>query len=273
MSAPIGTIVVKLGGRAMATEGALAALAVELRARAGTVVLVHGGGPEVSAWSERLGLVPRFHGGRRVTDEATLEVATAVLAGLANKRLVAALAAHGVDAVGLAALDGGLVRAVAHPDSAELGAVGAIAGVDPALVETLLASGRTPVIASIGAHHGLLLNLNADDVAAALAVGLGARALVLLSDAPGVVLDGRVVARLDPDRADAARAHADVKDGMGPKLEAAACAVRGGVGRAVIAAWNGPGTLAALLDGRADAGPAGTHVLSVLLPEEAEHGR
>lgn len=270
--APIAPIVVKLGGRVLAGEGALAALAADLAPLAGHVVLVHGGGPEVSAWSERLGLLPRFHEGRRVTDEATLEVATAVLAGLANKRLVAGLAAHGIDAVGLAALDGGIVSAVPHADSVTLGAVGAVAGVQPALLWALLSAGRTPVIASIGAHAGMLLNLNADDVAAALARGLGARALVLLSDAPGLVLGGRVVARLDPAAADAARAGAEVSAGMGPKLEAATNAVRGGVRRAWIAAWSGPGTLQALLAGTGTSAGS-TCITAEPVTEETPHGR
>jgi acetylglutamate kinase len=265
-----GPLVVKLGGRALEGEGALASLAADLAPWAGSVVLVHGGGPGVSAWSARLGLEPRFHAGRRVTDAATLEVAAAVLAGLANKRLVAALRGHGIDAVGLAALDGGTVACKPHPDAAALGAVGAIAGVEPALLRTLLAAGRTPVIASIGAgDDGALLNLNADDVAAALARGLGARGLVLLSDAPGLVLGGRVVPRLDPGAADAARAGSEVTAGMGPKLEAAASAVRGGVARAWIAAWSGPGTLPALLAGEG----AGTCVTREPVPVEAPDGR
>ena len=265
----LAPVVVKLGGRALAGPEALTALAADLAPLAGQVVLVHGGGPEVSAWSTRLGLVPRFHEGRRVTDERTLEVATAVLAGLANKRLVSALAAHGIDAVGLAALDGGMVTVRPHHDAVALGSVGEITGVKPALLLSLLSAGHTPVIASIGADGAALLNLTADDVAAALAQGLGARALVLLSDAPGLVLDGRVVARLDAAGADLARAGAHVTGGMGPKLEAATAAVRGGVDRAWIASWNGAGSLSALLAGAG----AGTCVTREPVNEEAPHGR
>jgi acetylglutamate kinase len=271
-------LVVKLGGRALAagdTPGALGELAADLAPLAGRVVLVHGGGPEVSAWSERLGLEPRFHAGRRVTDPATLEVAAAVLAGLVNKRLVAALAAHGVDAVGLAALDGGTAVTVPHRDAAALGAVGEVESIRPALLHALLAAGRVPVVASIGAHAGALLNLNADDLAAALAAGLGADTLVLLSDTPGLVLAGEVVARLDPAGADRARAGAEVTGGMAPKLEAAATAVRGGVGRAWIAAWQGAGTLGTLLAGEgAEGSPlAGTCIAPAASTAEAAHGR
>jgi acetylglutamate kinase len=266
---PNHPVVVKLGGRALDGPDSLAGLAADLGSLAGRVVLVHGGGPEVTAWSTRLGLVPRFHEGRRVTDEATLEVATAVLAGLANKRLVVGLAAHGLDAVGLAALDGGMVTAIPHREAATLGAVGEAKSVEPALLRTLLSAGHLPVIASIGAHGTALLNLNADDVAAALAIGLGAGALVLLSDAPGVVLGGKVVARLDAAAADAARHGSDVTGGMAPKLEAATAAVRGGVGRAWIASWSGPGTLRTLLRGEG----LGTCVSDEPVNQEASHGR
>src|SRR5207245_9215619 len=108
MSAPL---VLKLGGRALEAPDAAGELAAEVAALRVPVVIVHGGGVEVSAWCMRLGLAPRFVEGLRVTDDATLEVVAAVLAGLANKRLVAALRAAGVDAVGLAALAGGTVTA------------------------------------------------------------------------------------------------------------------------------------------------------------------
>jgi hypothetical protein len=151
----------------------------------GPLLLVHGGGAEASAWCARLGLEARCVDGLRVTDEPTLEVVTAVLAGLANKRLVAALRAADIDAVGLSALDGDVIEAVRHPDAARLGQVGAVGAVHPALLHQLMSHGRLPVVASIGALDGALLNLNADDVAGALAGGVRAETLVLLSDAPG----------------------------------------------------------------------------------------
>ena len=265
-------VVVKLGGRALEAPGAVDGLAADLAALAGQAVVVHGGGAEVTAWSARLGLAARFHGGRRVTDEPTLEVATAVLAGLANKRLVAALRARGVDAVGLAALDGGMVQAAPHADAAALGAVGTVTGIDPTLLAALLAAGRTPVVASIGAAEGALLNLNADDVAAALAPAMGAIALVLLSDTPGLVLGGRVVRSLDRAALDRALEGGEVTGGMRPKLEAAAAAVDGGTASAWIAEWMGVGTLARLLAG--EEGPYGTRIVATATTrEEPAHGR
>ncbi len=249
---PPGPVVVKLGGRALDGPDAARELARELARTPGGDVLVHGGGAEVSDWCSRLGIAPRFLEGLRVSDPATLEVAVAVLAGLANKRLVASLRAEGVDAVGLAALDGGTVEIAPHADAERLGAVGRVVAVHPRLLETLLAQGRTPVLASIGAAGGRLYNVNADDLAAGLAGALRARALLLLSDTPGLRLDGRVVPRLGGDGIAAALAHPDVKDGMRPKLRAAAAALDGGSQRVVIGAWSGPGTLTALLAGDGD---------------------
>ncbi|MCC6349499.1 MAG: acetylglutamate kinase [Candidatus Eisenbacteria bacterium] len=242
-------LVLKLGGRALETPGAAAEFAGALAALGRPAVLVHGGGAEVTQWCLKLGLETRFADGLRVTDAATLEVAAAVLAGLANKRLVAALRERGVDAVGLAALDGGTLAVRPHARASSLGAVGEVAGADPSLLESLLAAGRTPVLASLGAYRGALLNVNADDAAAALAAALGACDLLLLSDAPGLELDGAVVRELPAAAIARALARPEVGGGMRPKLRAAAAALAAGVGRAHIACWNGPETLAALLGG------------------------
>jgi acetylglutamate kinase len=248
-STPVTPVVVKLGGRSLEAPSASRELAIELAHLSGGSLLVHGGGHEVSAWCTRLGIAPRFLDGLRVTDPDTLEVAVAVLAGLANTRLVASLRDVGVDAVGLSALDGGTVEVARHPDASLLGAVGQVVAIHPQLLVTLLAQGRTPVLASIGAAGEQMLNVNADDLAAGLAGALRARALVLLSDTPGLKLDGRMVGRLEGHEIATALAHPDVKDGMRPKLRAAAAAIAAGVRQVVIGAWSGPGTIAALLAG------------------------
>lgn len=259
-------VVVKLGGRALEAPGALREFVLGLARLSRVTLLVHGGGAEVTSWCERLGLAPRFVDGLRVTDEDTLEVATAVLAGLANKRLVAALRAEGVDAVGLAALDGGTLVATAHPEARDLGAVGAIASLDASLLATLLADGRTPVLASVAADEsGALLNVNADDAAAAIAVAVGASDLVLLSDTPGLVLHGRRVPALAAGELAGTLARADVSGGMRPKLRAAGAALQGGVARVHIAAWGGPETLEALLAG--DGGGTMLHANGTLVEE------
>jgi acetylglutamate kinase len=248
-------LVVKLGGRALESPGALSEFAAELCAVAASpraTLVVHGGGGEVSAWCARAGITPRFHDGLRVTDAATLEVAAAVLAGLANKRLVAALRAHGLDAAGLSLLDGGIAQARRHAHAATLGEVGEIASVDPSLLFDLLSHGRVPVLASLGDDgHGGLLNLNADDAAAAIAGALRVRDLVLLSDAPGLLLEGTLVPTLDQSALERALEHPGVTGGMLPKLRAAWAALAAGVERVHIAAWQGSGTLSALLAGRA----------------------
>lgn len=241
-------VVVKLGGRALEAPGALPGFAAELARLSRPTLVVHGGGAEVSLWCERLGLTPRFADGLRVTDPATLEVAAAVLAGLANKRLVALLRTHGIDAVGLAALDGGMLMVKRHAHAAVLGEVGEVVSADATLLDQLLAAGRTPVVASLACDaEGALLNVNADDAAAALAAAIGASDLMLLSDAPGLKLAGEVVPRLSAHDLPATLERPEVEGGMRPKLRAAQSALQGGVTRVHIAAWSGTGTLAALL--------------------------
>ena len=246
---PLAPYVVKIGGRALEGE-ARAELARDVAAVAGRVVLVHGGGADVSTWCTRLGIEPRFHDGLRITDPATLDVAVAVLGGLSNKRWVALLADHGVRALGLCALDAGIADVVAHPQSAVLGAVGEVRAIDAAALRTLLDFGITPVLASIGACEGELVNINADDLASAVAGALATPALVLLSDTPGLVLDGAVVPQLDARGLGEALDHPQVKGGMRPKLLAAQRALESGTARVIIAAWNGPGTLSSLLTGK-----------------------
>ena len=247
--APVQPVVIKIGGRSLEAPGAPEELATEVASLSGEALLVHGGGRDVSDWCKRLGITPRFIDGLRVTDPETLEVAVAVLSGLANKRLVAVLREAGVDAVGLSALDGGMVEVEPHPDTATLGAVGLVRAVDPALLETLLLQGRTPVLSSIAAARGRLLNLNADELAAWLAGALKAHTLVLLSDTPGLRLDGAVVPTLAASELEETLRHRDVSGGMVVKLHAARKAIAQGVSRVRIAAWSGPGTLKSLIAG------------------------
>ena len=248
-----GALIVKLGGRALEAPGALEECASALRAAAATgraTLVLHGGGAEVTAWCQRAGIEARFADGLRVTDAPTLEIAAAVLAGLANKRLVAALRARAVDAVGLSVLDGGVVRARRHARTEVLGEVGEVESVDPSLLVQLLGAGRMPVLASLGDDGaGALLNLNADDVAAAIAAALPAGDLVLLSDTPGLKLGGEVVRDVRAHELPALLEHPEVTGGMRPKLRAAATSLAAGVRRVHIAAWQGPETLAALLAG------------------------
>lgn len=221
MSEPRVTI--KLGGIAGAHA---ASLEVVARRAPRATALVHGGGNEVAEWSRRLGIEPRTHDGLRVTDPATLEVVVAVLGGLVNTRLVAALRAAGREAVGLTGVDGGLLR-LRRRDPA-LGEVGEVVGVDPRILDAAIGAGDLPVVASIGADEGgAMLNVNADEVAGAIAAARGGL-LLLCTDVAGLMRDGRLVERIGPDQAEAMLADGSASAGMRPKLRAAVVAARAG---------------------------------------------
>ena len=216
-------LTVKLGGVAGRHAGPLQVVA---EFAPPNTVVVHGGGNEVAEWSRRLGLAPRTHDGLRVTDAETLEVAVGVLAGLVNTRLVAALAAAGRPAAGLTGADGSLLR-VRRRDPG-LGEVGQILDVDPSLLDTLTDAGITPVVASIGADAaGALLNINADEVAGALAAARGG-VLLLCTDVEGVLREDTVVDALDAAAAEAMLEDGSASAGMRPKLRAALVAARAG---------------------------------------------
>jgi acetylglutamate kinase len=190
-----------------------------------STVIVHGGGAEVADWSRRLGLEPRVHDGLRVTDSATLEVVIAVLGGVVNTRLVAALSAAGRPSVGLTGADGELLR-VRRREPA-FGEVGEVTGATTSLLDTLLGAGLLPVLASIGLHEGALLNVNADEAAGAIAAARGGL-LLLCTDVAGVMRDGSVLDRLDADAVERMLADGSASAGMRPKLRAALAAARGG---------------------------------------------
>jgi acetylglutamate kinase len=215
-------VTVKIGGVAGQHAGSLAWLASHAPKE---TVIVHGGGNEVADWSRRLGLEPRTHDGLRVTDPETLEVVVAVLAGLVNSRLVAALEAEGRSAVGLTGADGALLRL--RRRHSELGEVGEVVSADASLLDTLVATGRLPVVASIGLHQGSLLNVNADEVAAAIAAARGGL-LLLCTDVPGVQRDGQLVSHLDAAAAEAMLSDGSAAAGMRPKLRAALLAAAAG---------------------------------------------
>jgi acetylglutamate kinase len=223
--------VVKIGGRAQSDARLPAALAAAATP-AGALVVVHGGGDEVSTLQRRLGLEPTFHGGRRVTSEADLEIVRMVLSGATNKRLVAQLLSVGVNAVGISGEDGGLFRARAT-EPATMGRVGGTVTVDPTVVRVLLSAGITPVVSPLArdaeSDDGAGLNVNGDDAAAALAGALGAEELVLVADVPGVLEAGAVVRRLDAAACADLIARGIAAGGMAAKLDAALTALRNGV--------------------------------------------
>lgn len=229
-------IVVKYGGAAMDRAPLAKPFAqdVALLQHAGIhPIVVHGGGPQVTEISTRLGLETKFVGGLRVTDEETLDVATMVLAGKLNTGVVARLLAGGVPAVGLSGVDGGLL--LARKQSApDLGFVGEVVQVNVAVVQTLMEKGFVPVVASIAVDEsGQAYNVNADVVAAELAVGLGAEKLVFMNDVPGLIgPGGDLLSELGAeDCLDLLAQDGAIDGGMIPKLQSALRALEGGVRR------------------------------------------
>lgn len=238
----MSTRVIKLGGRAQTDARLPGALRAAIASDA--VVVVHGGGDEVSAMQRRLGLEPQFIGGRRVTSTADLDVVRMMLSGTVNKRLVAQLVTAGVRAVGISGEDGALVTGrVVDP---AFGRVGRDLSVTPALLESLLAAAWLPVVSPLARDResaaGEGLNVNGDDAATAIAVALRADELLFVSDVAGVLDDGRVVSRLDRAAVAALERRGVVQGGMLAKLEAALAAIDAGVGAVRI------GTLDAIAD-------------------------
>ena len=228
------TRVIKIGGRPQLDSALPGALAAAHRAAPGSVLVVHGGGDEVSTLQRMYGVESRFAGGRRVTSSLDLEIIRMALSGSANKRLVSALLDAGVAAVGLSGEDGALLTA--DPlDPAQYGHVGTPSAVNTTLLQQLLAAGYLPVISPVSRSTdpsmGATLNVNGDDAAAAIAAALGAEELLLVSDVAGVLLADQPVSVLGPEDAQRLIDDGTARGGMAAKLQAALSALEGGVQR------------------------------------------
>lgn len=230
--------VIKIGGRLIENGEVLASLCDGLVSLGEAFVLVHGGGVMGSRLAEKLGVEVKMHEGRRITDAATLDIAVMAYAGLANKRVVAALQARGVDACGLSGCDMGVV--VSHRRAAgeiDWGYVGDVDSVRADVLGMLLDAGVTPVISPITCSEaGELLNTNADSVASAVASALAARydvELVFTLDKAGVLLDvddeASLIARITPGTYAALRAEGKIHSGMIPKIDNAYRTISAGV--------------------------------------------
>ncbi|GBC85603.1 Acetylglutamate kinase [bacterium HR11] len=243
------TVVLKVGGRLLdeATWSAVVAEVADLRRRERAVVIVHGGGPEITEMSARFGLEARFVQGRRFTDPATLAVAEMVLSGVINRRLVGGLQRQGIPALGLSGRDLDLVVARRRP---ELGEVGEPVEVRREAFQALLGNGWVIVLAPICSDgHGRALNVNADEVAAAVAGALEAECLLLLTDTPGVLdAAGRRLPWLTPKAFDRLVQAGIIRDGMIPKAAAAVEALGRGVRRVLITGL-GPVALTRQIEG------------------------
>jgi len=256
------TVVIKYGGHAMGDDTLAEGFArdiVLLKQSGVNPVVVHGGGPQIGALLEKLGIKSEFKGGLRVTDQATMDVVEMVLAGSINKQIVAAINRQGGKAVGISGKDANLMtvrkleKQVADPDSnlmkvVDLGFVGEPTAVDPHIVEVMIASDLIPVIAPLGvSREGETYNVNADTFAGELAARMLAKRLLLLTDVEGV-LDGKkkLIQQLSIEEARALIADGTISDGMIPKIESCIQVVQNGVEAVVII--NGKTPHAVLLE-------------------------
>lgn len=235
------TIVIKFGGNAMVDDALKAAFAqdvVFLRHAGLRPVVVHGGGPQITAQLDRLGLASEFRAGLRVTTPETMDVVRMVLAGQVQRELVGLLNRHGPLAVGMTGEDAHTMSAVKRfaevgGERVDLGQVGEITSIDTGAIQALLDDGRIPVVSSIarGTDNGHVYNVNADTAAAALAAALGAETLMVLTDVEGLYADwprsDEVISRLTVDELE--KLLPDLSSGMVPKMEGCLYAVRHGV--------------------------------------------
>ncbi len=252
------TVVVKYGGHAM-TDPALArqfADDIVLMQSVGMhPVVVHGGGPQISALMERLGMEPEFRDGLRVTDADSLDVARMVLVGKINRDIVSTINVHGPLAVGLSGEDAGLITATARNPA--LGFVGDVDTVNPAILERLLFEDLIPVVSTIGSDlEGQAYNINADTVAGAIAEAMGAEKVVYLTDVEGLLRDvddpASLITRTTAKELQALVDDGTLHGGMIPKVAACVHAVQHGVGSAHVVDGRVPHVL--LLELLTDAG-------------------
>ena len=266
------TIVIKYGGSAMVDEELKRGFArdvVLMKLVGMNPVVVHGGGPQIGSLLERIGKKSEFVDGLRVTDRETIDVVEMVLGGLVNKNIVALINAQGGRAVGLSGKDGGMIRARKlllrqgqsddENEVIDIGQVGEIEQIDPAVVDALDQADFIPVIAPIGAGtDGKAYNINADTVAGSLAVTLKAEKLILLTNTPGVLnVDNQLLELLSETEAKDLIAQGVISGGMLPKVQCALDAVAGGVRTATISDGRVPN--ATLLETVTDRG-VGTQI-------------
>ncbi len=243
------TMVIKLGGEIADVDAALRSLAEDISLLSHVnirCVVVHGGGPQATELSKKLGLTPRMVEGRRVTDSDTLDVAKMVFAGQINVEILSVLRMQGVRAVGLSGVDGNILHAVRRPPTpmrdsttgettiVDFGHVGDVTASDPRLLTLLVENGYVPVISSLASdNEGNILNINADTVASVIARSVGAAKLISLTNVAGLMRDPKdpstLISKLTLSEAKAALASGIISGGMGPKLESLIDAVEGGV--------------------------------------------
>ena len=237
MPAPI---VIKISGHELDDAAVLAELAAVLRGSETPTVIIHGGGKEISALQQTMGIEPRYVDGLRVTDDASLAIVEMVLCGTVNKRIVRTLVNAGIDALGMSGVDLGLVsaRQMAHP-TVDMGYTGEATAVRVDVLLNLLDQGIVPVIAPICLGIERNFNVNADHVAGAIASAIDADRLIFLSNVEGVLVNERVVSTLTPDETEGLIASGTIFGGMIPKVRTALEALDKGVTQSVITNLKG----------------------------------
>ncbi len=226
-------IVIKIGGATFGNHDTTLEDIVHLQQQGKSLVVIHGGANVVTKWLSRQNIPTKFFRGERVTDEATLEMVTAVLGGLVNKELVAAINGLGGRAVGISGVDGALIQSKIR--NKEMGYVGDIVKVNTSLLETLLEAGFVPVIAPVSLFAvdkpddaPPMLNLNGDTVAGEIAAAIGAERLIFLTNVAGVCDEsGKLLHELSPDEAEALMDSGVASGGMIPKIKACLRALSG----------------------------------------------
>ncbi len=236
------TVVVKYGGNAMINpelKQAVMSDIILLTLVGIKIVLIHGGGPEISGMLKKLGIESKFVNGLRYTDKETAEVVQMVLAGKTNKDLVSLVERCGGKAVGLCGIDGAMIKAKPMEDEFDYGFVGDITEIDPKPIEKVLEEGYIPVIATVGIDDdGQVYNINADTAAAEIAAALGAENIITLSDIPGLLRDVNdpesLIPEIHVDEVPALIESGIISGGMIPKMKSCEKAVRSGVKKAVM---------------------------------------
>lgn len=225
------TLVIKYGGKAMVDDNLRKSVIsdIALLYLVGMkVILVHGGGPQINSYLERLGMKPAYKDGVRITDRETMEVVRMVLTGIINKDLVGLLNSHGITALGLSGEDAKLLKA--RKISEELGLVGEVEEVNSGILSEIIGDGAIPVIATVGIDgNNQPLNINADEAATKIAGSLQADKLIFMTDVDGVIVDGKLKSKLSTFEAEELIKEGKAGGGMVPKLRASVSAVKSGV--------------------------------------------
>ena len=282
------TFVVKAGGGVFADAAAVRGLIEQiaiLHYFGVRVVFVHGGGPQLTEITEKLGVPTRMVQGRRVTDQKAIDATSMVLNGLINTQLLALCREMNIDAVGVSGVDAGLVRAhkrapvkIDSGETVDYGYVGDIDAIDPSVLNKLLDNGLMPIVSPVSADdNGTLLNINGDTVAAAIGAALDAEKLMLCTGAPGILADvndpSSIISYTDLAGLKKLREEKKIVDGMLPKAKAIEDAIRGGVRRVHVMSYKSPEGILAEVFTNEGAGTLIVADVNALTPAEQQSGK